>query len=99
METSYKSATNTKTRVKKPPKYKVIIYNDDYTTMEFVVDILITIFNKTIEEANNLMLDVHVKGQGIAGIYVHNIAVTKANETIRRARSEGFPLKVGVESE
>ncbi|MFL0198253.1 ATP-dependent Clp protease adaptor ClpS [Clostridium sp. WILCCON 0269] len=90
---------NSKFEIKKPPMYKVIIYNDDYTTMQFVVDILIKIFKKSAVEATQIMYDVHRKGIGIAGIYVYDIAATKTAQAMSMARNSGFPLKFSMEEE
>ena len=86
-----------KVKVKKPKQYKVIMYNDDYTTMEFVIDVLVRIFNKKLEEAKKIMLDVHKAGKGIAGIYSYDLAMTKANMAMGWAKDEGFPFKLSVE--
>lgn len=86
-----------KAKVKKPKLYKVIMHNDDYTSMEFVIDVLVNIFNKKIEEANKIMLDVHKAGKGIAGIYSYDIAMTKAGTAMSWAKEEGFPFKLSVE--
>ena len=64
-------------KLKKPKMYRVIIYNDDYTTMDFVVEVLINIFHKNPAEATKIMFDVHNKGKGIVGIYTYDIALTK----------------------
>ena len=82
-----------------PPQYKVVFYNDDYTTMEFVMEVLMTFFNKTLEEANSLMLEIHKSGRGVAGIYPYDIAATKARSVIQKARANGFPLQVKVEED
>lgn len=84
-------------KVKKPKQYKVIMYNDDYTTMEFVIEVLVRIFNKKLEEAEKIMLDVHKAGKGIAGIYSYDLAMTKANLAMGWAKEEGFPFKLSVE--
>ncbi|WP_300383288.1 ATP-dependent Clp protease adaptor ClpS [Clostridium sp.] len=84
---------------KLPKKYKVLMYNDDFTTMEFVVAILIEIFNKTIDEANNIMIEVHNRGIGIAGIYPFDIAMSKLNKAQDLAVGEGFPFKLTIEEE
>lgn len=68
MEPKHVVSQKSKVKVKKPKQYKVIMHNDDYTTMEFVIEVLTQIFNKKIEEANKIMLEVHKKGSGIAGI-------------------------------
>ncbi|MCR4741574.1 MAG: ATP-dependent Clp protease adaptor ClpS [Treponema sp.] len=80
-----------------PPEKKVVFFNDDFTTMDFVVDVLISIFNKPEEEAESLMLKVHKEGQAIVGSYTYDIAVSRANLTKQLARKNGFPLRVEVE--
>ncbi len=80
-----------------PEMYKVVIFNDDYTTMDFVVEVLITFFSKSASEATKIMLDVHEKGKGICGIYIFDIAVTKVNEVNRYSRENEFPLKCSYE--
>jgi len=84
-------------KVEKPKMYQVIVYNDDYTSMEFVVDILMAIFNKPAAEATKIMLDVHKKGKGICGVYTYDIAVTKIKQVHYEAQKEGFPLRCGYE--
>lgn len=86
-----------KIKIKKPKQYKVVMHNDDYTTMEFVIEVLTQIFNKKIEEANKIMLEVHKAGKGIAGIYSYDIAMTKAGTAMSWAKEEGFPFKLSVE--
>ncbi|MCF6330929.1 MAG: ATP-dependent Clp protease adaptor ClpS [Sulfurimonas sp.] len=86
-------------QVKYPKKYKVLILNDDYTSMEFVIDILISIFHKTYEEAKDIMLDVHKKEKGICGIYTHEIAETKVLIVHKKAKDSGFPLQCILEEE
>jgi len=88
-----------KIKIKKPKLYKVVMHNDDFTTMEFVVDVLVNIFNRKIEEANKIMIDVHKKGNGIAGIYPYDIAVSKASTAMTIAKEQGFPFKLSVEEE
>lgn len=82
-----------------PKRYKVIFHNDDYTTMEFVVDALMRFFHKNETEALHIMLTVHKKGSAPAGVYPRDIAETKAAEVIRYARESGFPLLVTTEPE
>ncbi|MCK5055238.1 MAG: ATP-dependent Clp protease adapter ClpS [Candidatus Aminicenantes bacterium] len=89
----------TEKKVKKPKMYKVLIYNDDYTSMEFVVEVLISIFNKPRAEATRIMLDVHKKGKGICGVYTYDIAVTKVNRVYKFARLYEYPLKSDIEEE
>jgi ATP-dependent Clp protease adaptor protein ClpS len=82
-----------------PTMYKVIIHNDDYTPIDFVVGVLITIFNKCVEEANEITWQIHEKGKGIGGLYVKEIAATKAHQVIQKAKAEGFPLLATIEPE
>jgi ATP-dependent Clp protease adaptor protein ClpS len=96
-KTIYKSKTEEKIKLKKPKLYKVILHNDDYTTMEFVVEILITVFNKPVQEANKIMLDIHKKGKGTVGVYTYDIALTKTTLTEAIARERQFPLKTSIE--
>jgi ATP-dependent Clp protease adaptor protein ClpS len=88
-----------KVEVRKPSLYKVIMHNDDYTTMEFVVEVLRNIFNKGATEATKIMLDVHKKGAGVAGIYPYDIALTKVNQAHVEAAENGFPLKLSLKEE
>jgi ATP-dependent Clp protease adaptor protein ClpS len=84
---------------REPPLFKVILHNDDYTTMEFVVAVLVEIFHKSAEEAALIMLSVHEKGVGVCGIYPRELAETKAALVRARARRKGFPLKCTLEAE
>ena len=86
-------------KIKHPNKYKVFILNDDYTSMEFVVDILTTVFHKSTTEAENIMLEVHKKEMGLCGIYTHEIAETKVMQVTKKAKNNGFPLKAIMEEE
>ncbi len=76
-----------------PEEYEVIMLNDDFTPMDFVVDMLISIFHKNPVEATRLMLLVHTTGRAVVGVYTYDIASTKINEVHTRARAEGYPLK------
>ncbi len=82
-----------------PKKYKVYLLNDDYTTMDFVVDILMKIFHKNYDEAERIMLDIHKNGQGLCGVYTYEIAETKVVQVHKKARESGFPLKAVMEEE
>ncbi len=85
--------------IREPRRYKVIIFNDDFTTMDFVVMILTDVFFKSQAEAEKLMLDVHEKGQAIVGIYTFDIATSKVKKATKLARDNGFPLKLVVSPE
>ena len=88
-----------KNNLKEPRRYKVIIHNDDFTTMEFVVEVLKTVFYLSNEKAEELMLQVHHANKAVVGIYTYDIAVSKANKAINMARAQGFPLRLTVEPE
>jgi ATP-dependent Clp protease adaptor protein ClpS len=83
--------------VKEPPKLAVLLHNDDYTTMEFVIEVLIRIFKRTPEESVKIMLSVHERGSGVAGIYPSEIAETKVNQVSEYAKASGFPLRATTE--
>ena len=80
-----------------PPLYRVLLHNDDYTTMQFVVEVLMVVFNKSMEAATRIMLNVHQKGVGLCGIYPFEIAETKVDTVNTLARENGFPLKCSME--
>lgn len=80
-----------------PDEYRVILLNDDYTTMEFVVTVLMAVFHKSLIDAQKIMLDVHRKGRGVVGVYSYDIAVTKINQVHEVAKQNGFPLKCIME--
>ena len=91
--------TLTRTRTKKPSMYKVLMLNDDYTPMEFVVDVLQRIFQKNRDEATQVMLHVHQKGVGVCGVYTYEIAETKVTQTVDYARKNQHPLQCTLEKE
>jgi len=91
--------TRTKPKTKKPSMYKVLMLNDDYTPMEFVVDVLQHIFQKNREEATQIMLHVHQKGVGVCGVYTYEIAETKVTQTVDYARKNQHPLQCTLEKE
>ena len=86
-----------KTQKQEPTLYKVVLLNDDYTTMEFVLHVLEGVFQKSPAEAYQIMMHVHVNGRGIAGIYPWEVAETKADTVVSMARDAGFPLKAVTE--
>ncbi len=92
-------ATKTKPVTQKPPMYKVLLLNDDYTPMEFVVHILQSFFNKSIEEATEIMMHVHRKGVGLCGVYTREVADTKVAQVMAAARQAEHPLQCTMEKE
>ena len=92
-------AVKTRSKVKKPSMYKVLILNDDYTPMEFVVHVLERFFSKSREEATQIMLHVHHKGVGICGVYTYEIAETKAGQVMDLARQNQHPLQCTIEKD
>lgn len=91
--------SQTRDETEEPPLYKVLLHNDDYTTMDFVVEILMLVFNKTPEEAVEIMLNVHQNGIGLCGVYTYEISETKVETVHALAREHGFPLKCTMEKE
>ena len=85
------------TRLVEPPMYQVSLINDDYTPMDFVVDILMTVFRKSQEDANAIMLLVHQKGKGMCGVYTHEVAETKVDTVHEMAEENGYPLRSVME--
>jgi ATP-dependent Clp protease adaptor protein ClpS len=88
-----------RTDLREPRRYKVIIYNDDFTSMEFVVHVLVTVFMKSQPEAETLMLTVHHSDKAVVGIYTYDIAMSKVQKATRMARDAGFPLRLTCEPE
>ncbi len=86
-----------KPKLKRPPLYRVLLLNDDYTTMEFVIEVLTQIFNHSEEKATQIMLHVHQKGVGVCGIFTREIAETKVEQVAQYARSEKHPLQCTME--
>ena len=84
----------TREKIKVPRQYQVLIYNDDHTPMDLVVEVLMQIFDKDAQTATMLMLSVHEGSSAVAGVYPRDIAYTKAAEAVQWARQEGYPLKV-----
>ncbi len=85
--------------IKKPKRYKVLIHNDDYTTMEFVIDILTQVFLKSETEAKDVMVKVHMEGIGVCGIYTFEVAETKLAKVVQMAKENGHPLRCSLEQE
>lgn len=84
--------------LEEPKKYKVILHNDDYTTMDFVVFVLTSIFHKTSSEATKIMLEVHEKGKGVCGIFTKEIGDAKVDQVAKAAKQNGFPLLATLET-
>jgi ATP-dependent Clp protease adaptor protein ClpS len=91
-------ADKTDIKLKKPKKYKVVMYNDDFTPMDVVVDILTDIFHKSYEEAVAIMMTVHKGNKAVVGVYSYDIAKTRAGKAVKIARELGYPFRVEVES-
>jgi len=89
----------TRQKIAKPPMYKVLLHNDNYTTMDFVVLVLVSVFRKPETQAVRIMLDVHYKGVGIVGTYTREVAETKVQKVITMAREANFPLLCTMEPE
>jgi ATP-dependent Clp protease adaptor protein ClpS len=96
-ENKEESLTKDREELQEPPLYKVLLHNDDYTTMDFVVMVLETVFGKSTEEATSIMLNVHQQGFGVAGVYTREIGETKVAVVHRISRKNQFPLKCSLE--
>jgi len=94
-----KEATEIELALDNPQMYKVLLHNDDYTPMDFVIDILMRIFHKDIDSANDIMWQVHEKGKAVCGLYVYEIAKTKVEQVRVAAKANGFPLLATMEEE
>jgi ATP-dependent Clp protease adaptor protein ClpS len=97
LRTINRNEARKKASLKEPDEYRVILLNDHFTTMDFVVEVLMMIFHKTEDDANRIMLDVHRKGRGVVGQYSWDIAQTRADQVHRLAREREFPLRCIVE--
>lgn len=95
----FSHSTQTRYRVSEPRKYRVIMHNDDFTTMDFVVRALRMVFFKTTEEATELMLKVHHEGAATVGVFSYDIAHSKAKLAMQMAKDEGYPFRLTVEPE
>lgn len=97
VETVEKTDTSTKVAMRAPGMFNVVLFNDDSTTVEFVILILMNIFHKNIDDASALTLQIHETGRGIAGTYSHEVATQKRDETVLSARTNSFPLRCEIE--
>jgi ATP-dependent Clp protease adaptor protein ClpS len=91
--------TESKTKLERPPLYKVFLHNDDFTTMDFVVFILLTVFNRSEDDAIRLMLNVHRQGIGLAGVYTYEVAAMKVEKVTSLAQANEFPLLCTMEED
>ena len=91
------AAPRTRDKIEEPPMYKLLLHNDDYTTMEFVVEVLMGVCHKSFEDATRIMMSVHRTGLGVCGIYTYEIAETKSETIHGMAKDRGFPLKSSIE--
>ncbi len=100
-DTRYEDApvAESEEKVEEPPLFKVLLHNDDYTTMDFVIYVLESIFNMSEEQAVLVMLNVHLSGVGVAGVYTYEVAEMKVSKTTALAREHEFPLLVTIEKE
>ena len=98
-ETEGDVITEAQEDVTEPSMYRVLLLNDDYTTMEFVVEILMLVFSKSVEDATQIMLNVHRIGVGLCGVYTYEVAETKVDTVHALAKERGFPLKCSMEKE
>lgn len=97
MTTSTQLENRQTTRLQPPSRYKVVLLNDDYTPMDFVVNVLQLFFNKNVDQATQIMLEVHYKGKGICGVYTKDIAATKVSQVNHYAREHQHPLLCTME--
>ena len=91
------SNTVSKSKIEYPERFNVVLLNDDFTPMDFVIQLLIEIFNRNLDEAKDITLTIHEKGQAIAGTYMHELAEQKLSEAIMTTRTQGHPLKITME--
>jgi ATP-dependent Clp protease adaptor protein ClpS len=91
--------TLTQNQLREPVLYRVIMHNDHYTTMEFVIEVLMKIFHKPLQEAERLMVMIHEQGSAMVGLYTHEIAATKVQQVTQLAKQNEFPLRVTIEED
>ena len=92
-------ATESRERLKKPPLFRVLLHNDDFTTMEFVVEVLVQVFGKSEADAFRVMWAVHTQGVGVAGVYTYEVAEMKCERVTQMAHAQEYPLLCTVEEE
>ncbi len=97
MSNKSKAALKNETGLKAPSMFSVTMHNDDHTTMDFVTLVLMKVFNKSSVEASKLMMEVHIKGKSIVGVYTYDVAITKKMQTNQMAFEKGFPLRISVD--
>jgi ATP-dependent Clp protease adaptor protein ClpS len=98
-ELQEKDLADVRDETTEPPMYRVMIHNDDYTTKEFVVEMLVAVFSKSVEEATGIMWTAHKNGAGLCGVYPYEVAETKVKVAMEAARENGFPLRLTIEAE
>jgi ATP-dependent Clp protease adaptor protein ClpS len=96
---SYEYELDEELDLKEPKQYKVLLLNDDFSTMDFVIEVLVKIFHKSLSESEKIMLDIHNNSKAVCGVYTHEIAFTKVVQVITMARKAGFPLKAIAQEE
>ena len=97
MDTQLEDKTTQDLDIKKPSRYQVILYNDEKTPMEFVIELLVNVFNHTHDSAEKVTLSVHNEGKGVAGVYFYEVAEQKVHESTLVSRTAGYPLKLDIE--
>ena len=98
-QTEDQVSSETRDETREPSMYRVLLHNDDYTTMEFVIEILMYVFNKSPESAAKIMMNVHKEGIGVCGVFTHEVAETKVDTVHNLARESGYPLRCSMEQE
>lgn len=88
-----------KSHLKKPKRYVVFMLNDDYTTWDFCIRIITSVFHKSVDEADRITQDIHRNGKGLCGVYTHEIAETKADQVQTQAKQEGYPMRCLIEEQ
>jgi len=99
LSTKKEFALDNELALMEPKQYMVLLLNDDYTSMEFVIEVLMNIFHKNYQEAEKIMLDVHQKERGVCGVYIYEVAETKVMQVGKLAKEHGYPLKATMEEE